>query len=98
MTAWQHLVRDVPDFPKPGILFKDITPVLADPAAFAVAVAEMIEPWRDAGLGAVVGIESRGVILGAAMAQALGTGLVPVRAPGRLPARPRPQGCRPGFG
>src|SRR5690606_40040734 len=87
MTAWQQLVCNVPDFPKPGILIKDITPVLADPAAFAVAVAEMIEPWRDAGLDAVVGIESRGFILGAAMAQALGTGFVPVRKPGRLPAR-----------
>ena len=87
MTHWQHLVRDVPDFPRPGILFKDITPVLADPAAFAAAVAEMTGPWRDAGLDAVVGIESRGFILGAAMAQALGTGFVPVRKPGRLPAR-----------
>ena len=86
MTQWQHLVRDVPDFPKPGILFKDITPVLADAAAFAAAVSAMAEPWRDAGLHAVAGIESRGFILGAAMAQALGTGFVPVRKPGRLPA------------
>ncbi len=87
MTTWQSLVRDVPDFPRPGILFKDITPVLADAGAFAAAVAQMCEPWRDAGLDAVVGIESRGFILGAAMAQALGTGFVPVRKPGRLPAR-----------
>lgn len=87
MTQWQHLVRDVPDFPRPGILFKDITPVLADAAAFAAAIAEMAEPWRHARLDAVVGIESRGFILGAALAQALGTGFVPVRKPGRLPAR-----------
>ena len=87
MTQWQHLVRDVPDFPRPGILFKDITPVLADPDGFATAIAAMAEPWRDAGLGAVAGIESRGFILGAALAQALDTGFVPVRKPGRLPAR-----------
>lgn len=84
---WQSLVRDVPDFPKPGILFKDITPVLANAAAFAGAVDAMCAPWRDAGLDAVVGIESRGFILGAAMAQELKTGFVPVRKPGRLPAR-----------
>ncbi|MGY0633743.1 adenine phosphoribosyltransferase [Luteimonas sp. A478] len=86
MSQWQHLVRDVPDFPKPGILFKDITPVLADAGAFAAAVSQMMDPWRDGALDAVVGIESRGFILGAAMAQALGTGFVPVRKPGRLPA------------
>lgn len=87
MSQWQHLVRDVADFPRPGILFKDITPVLADAGAFAAAVAQMVEPWRDAGLHAVAGIESRGFILGAAMAQVLGTGFVPVRKPGRLPAQ-----------
>src|SRR5690554_777763 len=86
MTQWQHLVREVPDFPKPGILFKDITPVLADAGAFAAAVSAMAEPWRDGGLHAVAGIESRGFILGAAMAKALGTGFVPIRKPGRLPA------------
>lgn len=87
MSQWQHLVRDVPDFPKPGILFKDITPVLADATGFAAAIAAMAEPWREVGVDAVAGIESRGFILGAALAQALGTGFVPVRKPGRLPAR-----------
>lgn len=87
MTDWLSLVRDVPDFPKPGILFKDITPLLADAVAFAAAVGTMCDPWRDARLDAVVGIESRGFILGAAMARELGTGFVPVRKPGRLPAR-----------
>lgn len=87
MSQWQRLVRDVPDFPKPGILFKDITPVLADPEAFSTAVSQMVEPWRGTGLHAVAGIESRGFILGAAMALALGTGFVPVRKPGRLPAK-----------
>ncbi|GHD68296.1 hypothetical protein GCM10007164_09760 [Luteimonas padinae] len=86
MKPWQALVRDVPDFPRRGILFKDITPVLADADGFAAAVAAMVEPWRGAALDAVVGIESRGFILGAALAQALGTGFVPVRKPGRLPA------------
>ena len=86
MKQWQALVRDIPDFPRPGILFKAITPVLADAEGFAAAVAAMVEPWREAGLDAVVGIESRGFILGAALAQALGTGFVPVRKPGRRPA------------
>ncbi|WP_407352775.1 adenine phosphoribosyltransferase [Luteimonas sp. R10] len=87
MTDWRHLVRDVPDFPRPGIVFKDITPALADAGAFAAAVAEMAAPWRDARLDAVAGVESRGFILGAALAQALATGFVPVRKPGKLPAR-----------
>ena len=87
MTQWQHLVRDIPDFPKPGILFKDITPVLSDASAFATAVTEMTHPWRETGLHAVAGIESRGFILGAAMAKALETGFVPIRKPGRLPAQ-----------
>lgn len=87
MSHWQDLLRDVPDFPKPGILFKDITPVLADAEAFAAAVAEMAGPWRGVRVDAVVGIESRGFILGAALALAMDTGFVPVRKPGKLPAR-----------
>ena len=82
---WAAQLRDVPDFPKPGILFKDITPLLADGAAFAAAIASMVAPWRDARPDAVLGIESRGFILGAAMAHALGCGFVPVRKPGKLP-------------
>lgn len=85
MPHWSHYIRDVADFPKPGILFKDITPVLAHPQGFADAIAELSEPWRDARLDAVIGIESRGFILGAAMAHALGVGFVPVRKPGKLP-------------
>ena len=87
MSSWQMLLRDVPDFPRTGILFKDITPVLADADAFAAAIAEMAAPWQDAKIDAVVGIESRGFILGAALALRLGTGFVPVRKPGKLPAR-----------
>ena len=87
MSHWQTLLRDVPDFPKPGILFKDITPVLADADAFAAAIADMAAPWRETKLEAVIGIESRGFILGAALALELRTGFVPVRKPGKLPAR-----------
>jgi hypothetical protein len=84
-SDWPSLIRDVADFPKPGILFKDITPVLANADAFAAAMDAMAGPWRGAALEAVVGIESRGFIRGAALAQALGTGFVPVRKPGKLP-------------
>jgi adenine phosphoribosyltransferase len=87
MNDWSRLIRDVPDFPSPGILFKDITPVLGDAAAFAAAVRAMAAPWRDAPPVAVAGIESRGFILGAAMALELGCGFVPVRKPGKLPGR-----------
>lgn len=86
MADWPQLIRNIPDFPKPGIVFKDITPVLADPAGFAAAVEAMAAPWRDAPPVAVVGIESRGFILGAAMAMALDCGFVPIRKPGKLPA------------
>jgi len=77
-------VRDVPDFPQPGILFRDITPLLADAGAFRTAVDAMAAPFH--GVGTVVAIESRGFILGAPIAYALGAGLVPVRKVGRLPA------------
>ena len=83
--AWTALLRDIPDFPKPGILFKDITPVLADGDAFADAIAAMAEPWRGVALDAVVGVEARGFILGAALARELDAGFVPVRKPGKLP-------------
>ena len=85
--AWAARIRDLPDFPKPGILFKDITPLLADGADFAAAIEAMAQPWREAGLDAVMGIESRGFILGAPLATALGVGFVPVRKPGKLPGR-----------
>ncbi|GAB3411963.1 purine phosphoribosyltransferase family protein [Flindersiella endophytica] len=82
----RSLVRDVPDYPKPGILFKDITPVLADPAAFEATVRVMAEPWRDAGITKVVGVEARGFILAAPLALDLRAGFVPVRKQGKLPA------------
>jgi adenine phosphoribosyltransferase len=84
---WTRLVRDVPDFPKPGIVFKDITPLLADAEGFAGAIDAMATPWRMQGVDAVLGIEARGFIFGAPLARALGVGFVPVRKPGKLPGR-----------
>ena len=78
-------VRTVPGFPKPGILFRDITPLLGDPAAFAEAVEAMAEPVAALKATHVMGIESRGFIFGAALAQKLGLGFVPARKPGKLP-------------
>ncbi|WP_442681758.1 adenine phosphoribosyltransferase [Stenotrophomonas sp. JC08] len=82
---WSRAIRDVADFPKPGILFKDITPLLADAHGFRAAIHAMAEPWREAGVQAVLGVEARGFILGAALALELGVGFVPVRKPGKLP-------------
>ncbi|MGH7701155.1 MAG: adenine phosphoribosyltransferase [Gemmatimonadales bacterium] len=79
-------IRDVPDFPKPGIVFKDITPLLLDPDAFRAATDLMAAPFRTAGVTRVVAVESRGFLLGAPVALALGAGLVPIRKPGKLPA------------
>lgn len=87
MTDWTRLIRDVADFPKPGIVFKDITPVLADAAGFTAAIDAMAAPWRGQTIDAVIAIEARGFILGAALAQTLGVGFVPVRKPGKLPGR-----------
>lgn len=78
-------IKDVPDFPKKGIVFKDITPLLADPAAFAAALERMAEPFKDAGIRYVAGIESRGFLLAAPLALRLGAGLVPIRKKGKLP-------------
>jgi len=85
MHGVAELVRDVPDFPRPGVTFRDITPLLADAAAFARCIDAMAEPWRDSRVQVVCGIESRGFIFGAALAQKLGAGFVPLRKPGRLP-------------
>jgi len=82
-------VRDVPDYPKPGILFKDITPLLADPGTFAAATDAMADAFADAGITHVVAIESRGFILGGPVAQRLSAGFVPVRKRGKLPSATR---------
>jgi adenine phosphoribosyltransferase len=79
-------IRDVPDFPKPGILFKDITPLLLSPARFRRVVELMATPFQEDRVSRVVSIESRGFLLGAPIALALGAGLVPIRKPGKLPS------------
>jgi adenine phosphoribosyltransferase len=78
-------IRDIEDFPKPGITFKDITPLLAHPDALAAAVAGLSEPFRDFGITKVVGMEARGFIFAAPVAVELGAGFVPVRKAGKLP-------------
>ena len=78
-------LRPIKDYPKPGIVFQDITPVLADAALLGDAVAAMAQPFAGRGVTHVVGIEARGFILGGAVATALGAGFVPVRKPGKLP-------------
>ncbi|MEN6449089.1 MAG: adenine phosphoribosyltransferase [Thermoguttaceae bacterium] len=78
-------IRHIPDFPKPGILFYDITPLLADPAAFRSAVVEMANPFRAAKIDVVVAAEARGFIFAAPVALELNAGLVPIRKPGKLP-------------
>ena len=80
-------IRPIPDFPKPGILFYDITTLLRDPEGLKVALDAMAAPFADHRVDLVVGMESRGFIFGAALADRLGAGFVPVRKPGKLPAQ-----------
>lgn len=87
MNDFSRLIRDIPDFPKPGIVFKDITPLLGDARGLAWVISALVQPWREAGLDAVAGVESRGFILAAAMARELDIGFVPLRKPGKLPAQ-----------
>ncbi|MBI5198952.1 MAG: adenine phosphoribosyltransferase [Nitrospirae bacterium] len=79
-------IRDIPDFPKEGIIFNDITTLLKDPAAFKKAIDKIASFYQDEGIEKVIGIESRGFILGAPVAFQLGAGFVPVRKPGKLPS------------
>lgn len=85
MPGLAHLIRAVADFPKPGVTFRDITPLLADAGGFARCIDQLAEPWQDSRVQAVCGIESRGFIFGAALAQKLHAGFVPLRKPGKLP-------------
>ena len=85
MMDFKAHIRDIPDFPKPGILFRDITPLLADATAFRAVVDTIAERYRG-GVDMVLGIESRGFIIGAPVAYAIGSGLALVRKPGKLPA------------
>ncbi len=82
----KEYIRDVPDFPEPGILFKDITPLLGDVKAFDYTISQLVNHYRDADFDAVVPIESRGFLFGAPLAHKLGKSIVPVRKPGKLPA------------
>ena len=83
---FKDLIREVPDFPKPGISFKDITTLLQDGPGLKAALATMLEPFAKESIDLVIGIESRGFILGTPMAVELGCGFVPVRKPGKLPS------------
>ena len=85
MMDLRDYIRDVPDFPSQGILFRDITPLLASPEAFHQAVVAMSDPFRESPPEKVLGIEARGFMFGAAIARELGIGFVPVRKPGKLP-------------
>ncbi|MDP6777384.1 MAG: adenine phosphoribosyltransferase, partial [Candidatus Latescibacteria bacterium] len=79
-------IRDIPDFPKPGILFKDITTLLGDPAALESAVQQLAEPYRGKEIDFVAAVESRGFIFGSCIARELEAGFIPIRKPGKLPA------------
>jgi adenine phosphoribosyltransferase len=82
----ESYIRDIPDFPKPGVVFKDITPLLADPEGFKTSIDMLAEPYAHAGVTKVLGAEARGFILGGALACKLGAGFVPARKPGKLPS------------
>lgn len=81
----KDLIRDIPDFPKPGVVFKDITPLLADPEGFALVIDNLTQRFAGMGISKVVGIEARGFIIAAPVAHRLGAGFVPVRKVGKLP-------------
>lgn len=85
VELYERLIRDIPDFPEAGVVFKDITPLLADAKAFGALVEEMAHPYRDEGVTLVAGIEARGFTLAAPIARALDAGFVPIRKPGKLP-------------
>ncbi len=86
MQHLHSLIRNIPDFPRPGIQFKDITPLLRNPAGLALAVELLANPFRGRNVELVIGAESRGFIFGTALAQALSAGFVPIRKPKKLPA------------
>ena len=86
MDQVRDAIRDIPDFPKPGILFKDITPVLSDPALFRYVISFFASRHQGAPPDRIAGIESRGFIFGAALADRLGVGFIPIRKKGKLPA------------
>lgn len=87
MEPFISLIRDIPDFPEPGVVFKDITPLFAHADAFSRLIKGLAEPFRDSGITQVAGIEARGFTLAAPIAVELGAGFIPIRKPGKLPYR-----------
>ncbi len=85
MKALADKIRDIPDFPKPGIVFRDITPLVKDPSTLKLAVEQLIAPFRGERISYVAGIEARGFIFGGLAAWELGVGFIPLRKPGKLP-------------
>ncbi|MDX2202164.1 MAG: adenine phosphoribosyltransferase [Hyphomicrobiaceae bacterium] len=85
VTDFKQLIRTIPDYPKPGIMFRDVTTLLGNGPGFRAAIAALTEPFRGASIDAVAGIEARGFILGGAVADRLGCGFVPLRKKGKLP-------------
>ena len=85
MHSIESLIRSVADYPKPGVTFRDITPLLADAGAFQTAIAAMAAPWAGQSIDQVAGLEARGFIFGVALAQQLKAGFIPLRKPGKLP-------------
>ncbi|MEC4294920.1 adenine phosphoribosyltransferase [Adlercreutzia shanghongiae] len=85
MRPYEHLIVDIPDYPKPGVVFKDVTPALADAQAFSAVVDDLSEHFMGRGVTKVVGAEARGFMVGSAVAYRLGAGFVPARKPGKLP-------------
>lgn len=85
MSDLKNLVRTIPDYPKPGIMFRDVTTLFGDPQGFKAAIGQLVEPYRTEPVDAVAGIEARGFILGGAIADRLGCGFIPIRKKGKLP-------------
>lgn len=85
LNAIADKIRDIPDFPKPGIVFRDITPLVKDPATLKLAIEQLVTPFRGEQISYVAGMEARGFIFGALAAWELGVGFIPLRKPGRLP-------------
>ena len=85
MVNLRHFIRDIPDYPRPGVLFRDITPLLADAAALTAAVQAVAEPFRDQKIDVIAAAEARGFIFAGPLAMQLGAGFVPIRKPGKLP-------------
>lgn len=88
---YESLIVDIPDYPKPGVVFKDITPLLADAEGFAAVVEGLAAPYRGLGVTKVVGAEARGFMVGAPVAYELGAGFIPARKPGKLPRQTKSQ-------